>query len=322
MSERTNIAWTDATWNPIRGTMGKWTCIKTSPGCASCYSEALNQRFGGPAYAVGKDVARLDEHALELPLHWRKPRRIFVCSMTDLFGSWVPDLWIHRVFSTMIRAPQHTYQILTKRAQRMGAYRPMTLGPGIDWMDRWPENVWAGVSVEDQQRADERIPHLLRVPAAVRFLSAEPLLERVDLAQWLCPAWAGAIFHGQRFNDHLTGSIGQGQRQDGSWYGGSSCDDCDYQRELEDEGGDPEKRPIQMVIVGGESGPGYRPMAPAWARELRDQCKAAGVSFFYKQGNGPRPGMHPLLDGVEHHEFPSQPATHLLGARQEEERRA
>jgi protein gp37 len=182
---KTSIEWTDETWNPIRGVAGNWHCTHVSEGCRNCYAERLNIRFGGPAFKPGVDSFRLDEKILEQPLHWKKPRKVFVCDMTDLFHEDIPFEWIFNVFSMMSgRAFLHTYQVLTKRPQRMLAYMnwmikraPITKHP--------PPNIWLGVSVEDQATAGERIPLLLQTPAAVRFVSYEPALEQVDFQDYL-----------------------------------------------------------------------------------------------------------------------------------------
>jgi protein gp37 len=256
MSDQSSIQWTDATWNPVRG------CTKISPGCAHCYAETFAERFrgvNGHPYERGFDL-RLVPEKLHEPLRWRKPRRIFVNSMSDLFHKDVPDEFIDRVFAVMALCEQHTFQVLTKRADRLAGYlnaagledRVYAAMESVaeaheiaDFLfDAWPlPNVWLGVSVEDQHRADERIPLLLQTPAAVRFLSVEPLLGPVDLRPWIdCTC-----------ND-VTGTC-------------ASCLD----------GG------IHWVIVGGESGPGARPMQVEWARSIVKQCKAAGVSVFVKQ---------------------------------------
>jgi protein gp37 len=257
MSDRTGIEWTDATWNPIRGIRGKWSCVKVSPGCEHCYAEALNVRFGGPAYKVGADELRLDEAILEQPLRWRRPRRIFVCSMTDLFEERSHVDWIARVFRVMAQARQHTFQVLTKRADRardvLNSRHFLAESDGP-----WPlRNVWLGVSAEDQQRADERIPDLLRTPAAVRWVSLEPLLGPIDLRHLVA---AGTIFCGaDALDDPGMGLFGTR---------------------------------LDWVVVGGESGPGARPCDLAWIRSVRDQCRAAGVPCFVKQ-LGARPVTSP-----------------------------
>jgi protein gp37 len=183
----TAIEWTDETWNPIRASSPEhgngWHCERVSEGCRNCYAEVINRdRFGtGLAYTrPNRDRVEISSWRTTLgaPLRWRKPRRIFVCSMTDLFGEWVPFELIDWVFAVMALAPQHTYQVLTKRPERMREY----LVGRRDWAI---PNLWLGVSVEDQVAAESRIPVLLDTPAAVRFLSCEPLLGPVDLEPWL-----------------------------------------------------------------------------------------------------------------------------------------
>lgn len=212
MADRSTIQWTDATWNPVTG------CDRVSPGCAHCYAETFAERWRGVAghpYEQGFDL-RLWPERLDLPLSWTRPRRIFVNSMSDLFNEEVPEDFIRQVFETMTRAGWHTFQVLTKRHERL-----------VQLADRlpWPPNVWIGVSIENR-RFVNRADCLRRVPAAVRFISAEPLLGPLDA--------------------------------------------------LELEG-------IDWVIAGGESGPGARPMDPAWVRHLRDRCLASGIPFFFKQ---------------------------------------
>lgn len=256
----TGIHWTDETWNPVVG------CTRVSAGCRHCYAFSLhNMRFR--AYRDGKfptapqqyhqpfHVVQLMPDRIEQPLHWRKPRRVFVNSMSDLFHEDVPFDFIDRVFNVMIETPRHTYQVLTKRPERMREY-VSNRAIRYNWhkdAHMPPRNIWLGVSVEDQAAADKRIPVLLDTRAAVRFLSCEPLLEAVDLSYWL------------------------GE----------------------------EMPPLQWVIVGGESGPRYRPMELAWARSLRDQCTAAGSAFFFKQSSGPRPGIERELDGRMWEEMPA-----------------
>ena len=171
MADNSKIEWTDATWNPVTG------CTKISPGCQHCYAEKFAERFRGVAghpYEQGFDL-KLWPERIELPLVWKKPRRIFVNSMSDLFHEGVPDDFIRRVFETMLRAKQHTFQVLTKRVERLE-----------EWTNRnfcatnWPANVWLGVSVENNQYS-WRIAHLQRTPATVRFLSIEPLLGPIQL---------------------------------------------------------------------------------------------------------------------------------------------
>lgn len=279
MSDKTGIEWTDATWNPIVG------CSLVSPGCTNCYAMSMaarivtmqNRAFDSvearkrspypgttqPSKAgavwTGK-VALASDDTLTVPLRWKKPRRIFVNSMGDLFHESIPDEWIDRVFAVMLLARRHVFQVLTKRSTRMREYLS---AKGAIWRVVGQAskitgylyavhgthqnggrillpNVWLGVSAEDQRRADERIPDLLETPAAVRFVSGEPLLAPIDFRVYMPnPLW-----------DDIP-----------SW-----------------------KQPeLDWIIVGGESGPGARPMHPDWARSIRDQCAAAAVPFFFKQ---------------------------------------
>lgn len=195
MSAKTTIEWTDRTWNPVTG------CTKISPGCAHCYAERITERFQG---AGSFDVIRLHMDRLEEPLHWRAPQHVFVNSMSDLFHEEIPDEFILRVFATMQACPHLKFQILTKRAERMSSFinhaedevcrAGENLAAENGWCHAhedgpWPlKNVWLGVSVENQRFADERIPVLLETPAALRFISAEPLLDKIDLRTWL-KAW-------------------------------------------------------------------------------------------------------------------------------------
>ena len=174
MAEKSTIEWTDATWNPVTG------CTKISPGCAYCYAESITLRFkrGGP-FLPGKTSIILHHDRLDSPGKWKAPRRIFVNSMSDLFHDEVPFDFIRKVFDQMERYDQHTYQVLTKRPERMLAY----LQQSEELF--WPDNVWVGVSVENQYWADKRIPILANIPAVVRFLSVEPLLKSVDLRHHL-----------------------------------------------------------------------------------------------------------------------------------------
>lgn len=249
-----------ATWNPITG------CSVVSPGCANCYAMRLaGTRLGHHKSRAGltRDTkagpvwtgdVRLNEQWLAQPLRWKPPRRIFVCAHGDLFHANVPDDWIDMVFAVIELAPQHTFQILTKRAARMRAYAHSRRED-----TPWPHpNVWLGVSVEDQRRADKRIPHLLATPAAVRWVSAEPLLGPLDLTR-VTPHEGDT----RRINA-LTGAV---------WYPG-----CGSSASQTLAGAR-----LDWIVAGGESGPGARPMHPAWARSLRDQCKAAGVPFHFKQ---------------------------------------
>lgn len=265
MADKTGIEWTDVTWNPVTG------CAKVSAGCKHCYAERNWGRLQHlPAYA-GRAFTDVATHADRLlqPLRWKRPRRIFVNSMSDLFHQDIHDDFIGMVFRTMARAPQHTFQVLTKRAERMQHLLTHPKMRGFVGDAPWPlPNVWIGVSVEDQATADERIPLLLDTPAAVRWISAEPLLGPVDLspAYLPCPNAEYVIM------DPETG-------------GYECCSSCDYTG-ISDEIG------IDWVVVGGESGPKARPMHPAWARSLRDQCADAAVPFLFKQWGEWQP-VHP-----------------------------
>ncbi len=284
----TKIQWTDATWNPTTG------CDKVSPGCDSCYALTLAKRLKGMGQAKyqtdgdartsgpGFGVA-MHPDALDAPLHWRKPRRVFVNSMSDLFHPRITDEFIASVFATMAATPQHTYQVLTKRAPRMAALMPddpldgghrlleatTTEGPARTLYDAmWPlPNVHLGVSVEDQRRADERIPRLWRTAAAVRFLSCEPLLGPVDLDHVL----VGHKFDG---SERRASALTEACPTCDGW--GIDCGVDGYHFVRRRTGPD-------WVIIGGESGKGARPMDLAWARSLVGQCRAAGVAVFVKQ---------------------------------------
>jgi protein gp37 len=255
--------------------------VAVSDGCKNCYAARMQPRFNNPVRYAAQDLAKvelyLDQDALLQPLRWRKPRMIFPCSMTDLFGEWVPDEWIDKMFAVMARCPQHKFQLLTKRAKRMRDYLSAFQPDGEGWITpggedgydslcpvaskRWPlPNVWAGISAEDQARADERIPLLLETPAAVRWVSVEPMLGPVDLTTL---PMEGGTFDALR----------------GEWtIMGGGVGDVEYGPIVRH--GLPR---LDWVILGGESGPGARPMHPDWARSVRDQCAAAGVPFFFKQ---------------------------------------
>jgi len=294
----TRIEWTEETWNPVVG------CTKVSAGCENCYAERMARRLRGMALAklrrdpqandgTMKYLGVVDEHGWTgrigvggvdewtQPLRWRKPRRVFVVSMGDLFHPRVPFDFVDRVFGVMALAERHTFQVLTKRPDRMRVYfetladraadttalgrRSCAYEVGRVWefwqaevgrvwdgetrIDRqWPlSNVWLGATVENQKAADERIADLEVCPAVVHFLSVEPMLGRVDVREFLY--------------------------DENRW-----------------------------VICGGESGPQARPMHPVWARDLRDQCVEAGVPFFFKQWGGLRRGR--MLDGREWNEYP------------------
>ena len=215
MAANSSIEWTESTWNPVTG------CTKISAGCENCYAERMARRLHAMGHATYRNGFRLTvhEHLLELPLRWKQPRTIFVNSMSDLFHRKVPTDFIREVFRVMGEASHHRFQVLTKRSRRMAE-----LGAKLEW----PENVWAGVTVEDDL-CRFRMEHLKQVPAQVKFVSLEPLL--------------------------------------------TSLPDLDLDG-------------IDWVIVGGESGPGARPMRMEWVTDIRDQCLAAGVPFFFKQWGG------------------------------------
>ena len=234
MAQKSAIEWTGSTWNPVTG------CVKVSPGCMHCYAERMAQRLqamGQPNYADGFKLA-LHEHALELPLKWKKPQTIFVNSMSDLFLKDIPKEFIVKVFNVMAKAHWHTFQVLTKRSERL-----LELSNELPWAP----NIWMGVTVENKDYTF-RIDHLRKTGACLKFLSIEPLL--------------GPISH-----LNLDG--------------------------------------IDWVIVGGESGPGARPMDPTWVLDIRDQCQEAGVPFFFKQWGGTRKKKAGrLLDGRTWDEMP------------------
>ena len=279
---KTSIAWTTFSSNPLkyrRKSDGKtvWACVKTSPGCAHCYSEQIAMRYERGKLFSAKNMEELEPFLDEAELRQLLTRktcdgvavygsRIFVGDMTDLFGPWVPDEFLDRLFATFALRPDATFQVLTKRAERMQAYCSQLYQPGricdaaigmgralhtVEYKEHgagtytkmtgpdWPlSNVHLGVSVENQEMADARIPILLKTPTAVRFLSVEPMLEDISLS-WPIGTHA-----------HLPGNLLDG---------------------------------IDWVIVGGESGPHARPFHVEWARSIRYQCRAAGVACFVKQ---------------------------------------
>jgi len=262
------IGWCEQTWNPMTG------CTPIS----ECYAQRMARRLRGRYGYPDDDPFRVTLHPEKLtePMRWKKPRLIFVCSMGDLFHDEIPFEFIDRVFATMVLAPQHTYLLLTKRPDRMAAYMGWLdkLGLGFDgragergmkmWGHEelpWPlPNVWLGVTAENQARADERIPILLSIPAAKRFVSIEPMLGPVDLRRWLS---------GQRLRCPDCG------------VGPFDEDGCCTRCGADMDGPEPYLG-LDWVICGGETGPGARPMHPDWVRSLRDQCVAAEVPFWFK----------------------------------------
>ncbi|HZZ80978.1 MAG TPA: phage Gp37/Gp68 family protein [Gemmataceae bacterium] len=291
MSQESSIEWTDATWNPVRG------CTKISPGCKHCYAETFAERWRGVPghpYEQGFDLRLVPEKLTE-PLKWKKPRVIFVNSMSDLFHEDVPDSYIDKVFAVMALCPHHTFQVLTKRADRMAEYLN-ALGRedaiddiacdmreevkhwqdfAVDWVrlgrggyvDMPLDNVWLGVSVENKQHGLPRIEHLLKTPAAVRFLSIEPLLEDLGEVSGLPKRRCDSCY----YDGGATGFSAN------ATFANNLCPRCGASASQFD------KPAISWVIVGGESGHGARPMHPDWVRSIRDQCVAAGVPFFFKQ---------------------------------------
>lgn len=252
------IEWTNKTWNPVTG------CTKVSPGCDNCYAETVTNRFKRGPF----DQIRLHSNRLDEPFHWHKPQKIFVCSMSDLFHPEVPFDFVLEVFVKMLQSSQHTYQLLTKRPGRM-AYFADHVWPKYSPSGEWPENIWVGTSVESQKYA-ERLDVLARVPAKVRFVSVEPLLGPVDLKLWL-GLDAEVVAHGPLNNETASALVDLGRAAARKFHG------------------------IQWVIAGGESGHNARPAHPDWFRQIRDDCQAAGVPFFFKQWGQWRPAIGAAL---------------------------
>ena len=296
MGDRSGISWTDASWNPVVG------CTKVSAGCKHCYAHTLHdQRHAAKMAGETEGAKNLPDQydhpfttvqrkpeRLEMPLRWRRPRRIFVNSVSDLFHPDVPDEFIDQVFAVMALADRHVFQILTKRPERMASYfqRVETLYPSL-WslvgsvpqqlLDKHADkiaaacergiplpNVHLGVSAENQRAWDERVARLAMVPAAIRFVSAEPLIGAIDV-------------HSLKHSNDPDLSIFE--------FG-----------------------MIDWVIVGGESGPNYRPMDHDWARSIRDACVSEGVPFFFKQSAGPVNERGKLLDGERWEQMPEPAA--------------
>jgi len=239
---KTRIEWTEYSWNPVSG------CTPISEGCQNCYAKRMANRLRGRCGYPADDPFRVTLHPERLgePLRWKEPRRVFVCSMGDLFHEDVPRWMRFEVMDIILQAKQHTFLILTKRPANMKEFFEWyysKAGRTIETI----KNLWLGVTAENQQRADERIPILLQITAAVRFVSVEPMLGPVDLS----------LSDGV----DLSMSVGTGLKPGKSYLINS----------------------LDWVICGGETGPNARPMHPDWVRNLRDQCQASGVSFFFKQ---------------------------------------
>ncbi|MBU2701128.1 protein gp37 [Sporomusaceae bacterium BoRhaA] len=265
---KSKIEWCDRVWNPVTG------CTKVSPGCEHCYAERMSKRFGEKWGLPADNPFKVMTHSdrLDQPLHWTKPSKVFVCSMSDLFHDDVPDKFIIDVLSVIAEAHTHTFLILTKRPERMLemlSYKNVAndvwlqTSRGVDdEKSPWPlDNLWLGVTAENQEQAKQRIPILLQIPAAKRFVSVEPMLGPVKLSRYLkwpiCEHWrpdeGGNPNEYGKYHWEKQSLVARG------WVG------------------------LDWVICGGESGPGARPMHPDWVRSLRDQCKAAGTPFLFKQ---------------------------------------
>jgi len=257
MGSATGITYVDRTWNPVSG------CSHVSEGCRHCWAEVMThrlagrfpERYGGLTNARGGWTGEVRCHAdrLEQPLQWRKPMRVFVCSQADLFHDEVPTEFIERMWSVMAEASQHQFLVLTKRPERLHRWSRWHRQHG-SW--NMLANVWLGVSVENQETANERIPLLLQVPAAVHWVSAEPLLGPIRLGKVL-------------YTDDM------------------------FEYHAEVPGGAYElvgQSPLDWLVVGGESGPHHRPCQVEWIESIVNQCRAAGVPVWVKQDSGPTPG--------------------------------
>lgn len=289
MANRSKIEWTDHTWNCVRG------CSPVSDGCKFCYAARFAHRFSGEGNRY-EGLTRMTEHGavwngkvreipefLEAPLRWKKPRRIFVNSMSDLFHDDVSPGFIDQVLEVMMACPQHTFQVLTKRPENLDRKlyevtedTPVRALGGGDYVP----NLWIGVSVENQEAADKRIPPLLRIPAAVRFVSIEPMLGPVDL------------IHVQWPGKHRVDVLRGGYWEDREVFFKGFVNHSDMQT-------------IKWVVCGCESGYGARPMDLDWVRSIRDQCQRAEVPFFFKQRIEDGKKIHmPELDGRVWDEYP------------------
>lgn len=256
---KTKIEWATHSWNPVTG------CTPVSEGCQNCYAQRMANRLRGRCGYPADDPFRVTLHPERLgePLRWRKPSRVFVCSMGDLFHPDVQPIWLSMIFNVIRECPQHTFMVLTKRPEIALEH----LGNAMLQPYFGLPNLWIGVTAENQQRADERIPILLQTPAAVRFISIEPCLGPVDLSYYLpknpkknCPENILPYYNSHGLN----------------W-----------------------------VICGSETGPLARPMKEEWVKNIKDQCVGADVPFFYKQKivNGQKVAL-PELEGKQWAEFP------------------
>ena len=279
MSDKSKIEWTDASWQPVVG------CTKVSEGCQNCYAERMAMRLAAiechklnnhltPHLAEEhiKKYMRVvkkgwngkvfcDESALDKPLHWHKPRRIFVDSMGDLFHPGVPFGFIKKVRQVAIDCPQHTLQFLTKRPEIALKFTQWMAGQDDISIAAWPRNCWLGVTAENQRCADERIPTLLQIPAAVRFVSCEPLFGEINFSEFEVEDWR--CDNCGEFYSHF---------QD------ATCNHCGYAERHSEY-----HNPLDWVIVGCESGPKRRECKIEWVRSIVEQCKAADVPVFVKQ---------------------------------------
>lgn len=271
----TKIDWCNRVWNPITG------CSPVSEGCRNCYAQRMANRLKGRYGYPKDDPFRVTFHPerLEEPLHWKKPSKIFVCSMGDLFHEDVDSYWHVKIMQIIRKCPYHIFLFLTKRPEKMKDILFHWFVPNIP-------NLWLGVSVEDQSTADKRIPILLQIPAAKRFVSCEPLLNSIDIKSYL----PGTVWGGFRENPSTVKII----------------------------------LGIDWLIVGGETGPGARPLNPDWIRSLRDQCQTVGMPFFFKNWGSNSFEMCPdyhkrrnwpdhkiklrghFLDGEKYREFPKE----------------
>lgn len=300
MSENSKIEWTDHTFNPWEG------CQKVGPGCDHCYAETRNARFAGGVavnWGPGAPRRRTSDANWRKPLAWNarhaeffaehgRRQRVFCASLADVFDNAVSEEWRDDLWRLIEQTPNLDWLLLTKRIGNVDNMLPVPFD-----FDRLYPNVWLGATIVNQAEADRDIPKLLTVPARVRFLSMEPLLGHVDLLKWLDPfTCADCGFHGSENDAGPDGccecgeSFGNGERCQNCGTDDQSakrsCPDCGSHRSFEQDSGfkfDGERKLIDWVIAGGESGPGARPMHPDWARSLRDQCAAAGVPFLFKQ---------------------------------------